>query len=217
MRAQPEHATAVGEEEHVAVRVRGRRVLDVVLVGGAARTDDALAAPVLRAIRVERHALDVPAVGEGDEDLLLRDEVLLVHLELVVTDLAAARIGEPPAQVGDLVLDDAVDQARVGEELLELRDLLDQLLVLLAELAALEPCQPSQAEVDDRLRLALGEAEALLEGRLRGLLVLRAADDRDRLVEVVEDDDQPFEDMGSVACGLQLVPRAARDHVAPVR
>src|SRR5579864_2533205 len=105
-------------------------------------------------------------MGEGDEDLLLRDEVFLVHLELVVADLAAPGIGESPAQVGDLVLDDAVDESRIGEQVLELSDLLDQLLVLLAELAALEPGQPSQAEIDDRLRLPLGELEALLECRL---------------------------------------------------
>src|ERR1019366_8029034 len=103
---------------------------------------------------------------------------------------AATWIGEPPAQVGHLVLDDAVDESRVGEQVLELGDLLDQLFVLLAELAALEPGQPSEAEVDDRLGLPFGEAESLLEGGLRGLLVLRAPDDRDRLVEVVEDDGQ---------------------------
>ncbi len=104
-----------------------------------------------------------------------------------MTDLAAPRIRKAPAQVGDLVLDDAVDEARVGEEILELRDLLDQLLVLLAELAALEPREASEAEVDDCLRLAFGEAESLLERRLRRLLVLGGADQRDRLVEIVED------------------------------
>src|SRR5580692_2486682 len=114
------------------------------------------------------------------EDLLLGDEVFLVHLELVVTDLAAPRIGKTPAQVGDLVLDDAVDQPRVGKKILELRDLLDQLLVLLAELAALEPREASEPEVDDRLRLAFGEAESLLQGGLRGLLILGGTDQRDR-------------------------------------
>src|ERR1700733_5687377 len=97
---------------------------------------------------------------ERHEDLLLRDEVLLVHLELVVADLAAPRIGETPAEVGDLVLDDAVDEARVGKEILELSDLLDQLLVLLAQLAALEPREASQPQVDNGLGLPVGEAES---------------------------------------------------------
>src|SRR5579864_6714085 len=105
-------------------------------------------------------------MGEGDEDLLLRDEVFLVHLELVVADLAAPGIGESPAQVGDLVLDDAVDESRIGEQVLELSDLLDQLLVLLAELAALQPRQPAETEVDDGLRLPFRKVEPLLQGAL---------------------------------------------------
>src|SRR5580658_10280904 len=108
---------------------------------------------------------------ERHEDLLLRDEVFLVHLELVMSDLAAPGIRETTAEVGDLVLDDAVDEPRVGEQILELRDLLDQLLVLLAELAALEAREASEAEVDDGFRLPFGETESLLQGGLSRLLV----------------------------------------------
>ena len=154
---------------------------------------------------------------EGHEDLLLRDEVLLVHLELVVADLAAPRVGEALPEPDDLLLDHAVDHSRVGEDVLQLGDLLDQLFVFLAQLPALEAGQPAEAEVDDGLRLPFGEAEALFQRGLRGLLVLRATDDRDRLVEIVEDDDQPFEDVRPVTRGLELVPGAPGHHVAPVR
>ena len=84
-------------------------------------------------------------------------------------------------------------------------DLLDQLLVLLADLAALEAGEAAEAQVDDGLRLTLGELEALLEGVLRGLLVLRAADDRDHLVEVVEDLDQALR-----GCARGRAPSPAR-------
>src|SRR5205823_7243691 len=93
-------------------------------------------------------------------------------------------------------------------------DPLDDLLVLLHDLIALEAGEATEPPVDDRLRLLLGEFEALLQAVLRGLLVLRLTDRLDDRVQVVEGDLEAFEEVGPVAGALELVARAARQDVA---
>ncbi len=54
----------------------------------------ALAAAALGAIGGDRHALDVAAMGDGDDHVLALDQVLDVLLELEVLDRGAARSPE---------------------------------------------------------------------------------------------------------------------------
>ena len=66
----------------------------------------------------------------------------------------------------------------------------------------------AQARVQDLLGLLIRELEALHQQRLR--LVL-AADDADHLVQIQEGDQQPIEDVQTLADLVQPVPQAARD------
>ena len=63
---------------------------------------------------------------------------------------------------------------------------------------ALETGEALETEVENRLRLDLGELEALLQAGARFIGVGRPADERDDLVEVVEGGEIALEDVGAL-------------------
>ncbi len=71
-----------------------------------------------------------------------------------------------------------------------------------------------EAHVEDRLRLLGRELESLYQPLPGGVGILRAADQRDHLVEVVERDQQALEDVGASLGPAQLELRAAGNHLA---
>src|SRR5918998_1299216 len=130
-------------------------------------------------------------------------------------------LGRPP-HPRELVDLEPVHLAPVGEEehvvvrrrdkeVLEVVDLLPQVLVLLLDLLPLHGGEPLQAQVQDRLRLALGELEVLHQVVARRLYAARPPDSRHHLVEVEERDQQPLEDVGPRLRPLELVLRPAGD------
>ena len=112
-------------------------------------------------------------MGQRHDHVLLRHQVFLVELHRPLeVELGAAGIPVLLLQLVQVVLDQAVDLGLVLQEVFEIGDPLDDLPVLLFDLAPLQAGQPSQPHVDDCLRLALGELEALLHPLLCLLFVL---------------------------------------------
>ena len=85
-----------------------------------------------------------------------------------------------------------------------------------ADLVGLERGEALEAHVQDRLRLDVGELEVLDQALLRLDRIGRAADEGDDRVEVVERDQQAFEDVGAGLGLAELVLGAANDDVALV-
>ena len=110
----------------------------------------------------------------------------------------------------------AKDAARVGQDVLELGDELDDREVLVLDLLALEGGQAGEPHVEDRLGLELGQVEARHEVRAGELDVGRFADRLDDRVEVVEGDLEAFEDVrpGAGLAEVELGPPA--DDLAPM-
>ena len=106
---EPVDLALVGEDQHVAVGGGDEEALHEVLVPGAgARL--ALAAAPLRAVEGDRVALHVAGVGDGDDHLLLRDQVLDRRARSASPcDLGAALVGELLLHLAQLV-DDHVQQ-----------------------------------------------------------------------------------------------------------
>ena len=207
---EPVAAAAVGEDQQVGVRVGHEQVLDEVLFLGP-RADHALAAAPLRAVGGDLLALDVAGVRDRDHHVLLLDGVLVADLALLAHDLGAPVVAVLLLQAPDLVLDDAEHLLRAGEDRPQPLDQLDDLEVLLLDLRALEPGQARQPHLEDGVRLDLAELELAHEALARGVHVLRAADQGDDGVEVVEGDLEALEDVGALL-GLGEVELGAAPH-----
>ena len=116
----------------------------------------------------------------------------------------------------ELLADDAVDPLLVAEDLAKLADPLLEVGVVVGEPLPLETRKRPQAHVEDRLGLDLGEGE-LLDQRLARLVGRRRAADRlDHRVEVVQRDQEAFEDVRAAHRVAQLVLEPPRDDLALV-
>src|SRR5690606_39045813 len=203
------------EEHEVVVGASGEEVLDPVLVLRL-HPHEATSAAALRAVRVDGQALDVARVGDGDDHLLVRDEVLDREVGAVADDLGAALVAVGAGYLAQLLLDDLEALLAALEDRAQLGDERADLGQLVLELLDLEAGQPREAHVEDRLRLAFGEPEALLEARVRGLRVRRALDQFDDLVDVVDGDLEPLEDVLALEGLGQVVLGPADDDLVAV-
>ena len=88
---------------------------DVVLVAQLG-PGHAAAAAALRAEGVGEDGLDVALGRQGDDELLVVDEVLDVHVAGIEGDLGAPLVGELLLHVGQLVLDHAPQHGLVAED-----------------------------------------------------------------------------------------------------
>ena len=145
----------------------------------------------------------------------MRSSSVISRLE-VVGDPRAPLAGVLLLQLGQLVLDDLADPGRVGEDVLELGDELDDREVLVLDLLALEGGQAGEPHVEDGLRLELGQVEPAHQVVAGVLDLVRLADGLDDRVEVVEGDLEAFEDVrpGARLGEVELGP--APDDLAPV-
>src|SRR3954452_8024492 len=155
-----EDAAAVGEEERPIVRAGNEQVLDSILLDRL-RADDALAAADLAAISGQWLALDVAARRDRDDDVLVRDQVLVGQLTVrIALDSCQSDAGVLRRELAQLVLDDREDTRRVRKDVLELGDELDRGEVLVLDLLALERCQTAQLHLEDGVGLNLTQLEA---------------------------------------------------------
>ncbi len=174
-------------------------------------------APLL-AIRRDRETLHVARARDRDDHVLLGDQILELELLLGGDDLGAALVALAVDRLDleQLLADQAVDARLVGEDGAELRDPLLEVGELVLDPLPLEAGQPLEPEVEDRLRLDLGELERLDQAGARLVRIGRCADERDHRVEVVERDEVALEDVGALLGLAELVLRAARDDLALV-
>src|SRR5207248_3651655 len=161
------------------------------------------------------YPLDVAAVRQGDDHVFLGNEVFFVELDgALEVQRRAAGVAVLLLEIAQVVLDEQHDLRLVLQEVFEIGDPLDDLLVLLHDLVALQASEAAQAHVDDSLRLPLRQLEALLQALLCGLLVLRLADRLDDRIQVVERDLEAFQEVSTIPCALEFVPRPTGDDVA---
>ena len=191
--AQPVDAPLVREEEHVIVRLRDEEVAHDVFALEVRDAGHAAPTAVLRAEGIDGDALDVAADGIRNDDVDVGRDLLDRDLVFGRLDGSTALVAKAFLKVERLVLDDLRDAARTAQNVVELRDCLDQRGVLVFDLLALEADQRPQAHIDDRLRLYLTEIEALRKALFGFVGGLAPAYDLDDFVDVVERDPVAFE------------------------
>ena len=124
-------APGVREEHQVIMRAGGEQVLDEVLVlfGGAfarGHADNPFAAAALGAIGADVRPLDQAGVGEGDDDPLVRDQVLDGDLAFVGHQIRHARRGVLLFDRQQLGLDDGQHPRFLRQDIEQVLDPLDQ-------------------------------------------------------------------------------------------
>ena len=167
----------------------------VVLDGGHAA--DSHAAAVLSLECVAAHTLDITHPGHRHDNILIGDQILVGQL-IVKSDLCAALIAVFVADQDDLFADDAEQLVVITENRLVLGDPCEKFFVLVLDLLPLQSGQGAQAHLDDRVRLNIGKIKAFHEFGFRNLDIFRTADDLDDFIDVIEGDQQTFQDMTAV-------------------
>jgi hypothetical protein len=120
----------------------------------------AAAAALLRAVFVERLALDVARVAQRHHHVLGCDQVLDLQVGAAHDDLAAALVAELALHLGQLVADDLRHPIGLGEDVEQVLDRGDDLAVLGEDLVLLQAREALQLHLEDALRLHVGEAIA---------------------------------------------------------
>ena len=187
-------------------------LLGVILLARG-HAHDALAAAVLAAVGRARDALDVAEVRQRHDHAVLLNEVFRVDFAVHQADLRAALVGVFRLDGQNLLADDSQHHLFVRQHGAQIRDGLFQLGVFLLQALALQTRQARQTHIQNRLRLFVGEGKALHELRLRLHRVRAVADDTDNLVDVVQRDQQAFQNVGARLGLVQIVARAAHDDV----
>ena len=129
------HLTKVGKEQHVIMGRSNKEVLDKIVLFER-NTLYALTAALLGAINLNRNALYVTCVSNGDNHILFGDKILDVQvLNILVRDLRAALIGVAVGNLTELISDNCQNLLLVGEKILvvgnikpELGDLVNKIL-----------------------------------------------------------------------------------------
>src|SRR5262245_17926004 len=211
---QPMHLAKIGEEEQVRMRRGDEEVLDDVLFLRL-HAGDALAAAALAAIRLHVRALDVTRARDGDDHLLVGQEVLDRQLGRLGHDLGTPRVAVLLLDGAQLFLDDPHELDVGGEDALELLDQLEDLFVLLDDLLPLQRRQTAQLHVEDRLGLDLAELQPPHQGLARGVGVRGLADDADDDVELLDRLAQAGQNVRALLGARQLVARPPGHDLAP--
>ena len=167
---------------------------------------DALAAAVLRAVGHRRNSLDKAAAAEGDHHSLMGDFFNGEVHDGLFADLGAAVIAVLGFELADFFFDQEEDLLRVGQQIFQVGDGLQDLGIFIQNLAALQVGQAAQLHIQDGLGLFLRQAEIGHQVLAGGFGRLRFADGLDDGIDMVQGNLQAFQDVspGFGLCQLKL-------------
>ncbi len=174
---------------------------------------NALAAALLGAIRLDRDALDVAGVGDGDNHVLVGDEVLNVEVLLGAGDLGATLVAELAGDLAHLLLDHAENLLLMRKQVLVVGNRAAQALELLLDLVALQAGQTAELHLKDGRGLFGAEPKALDEAAAGLGVRLRGADDGNDLVDMVEGHEVALKNVRAGLGLLEVEAGAAGHHV----
>ena len=212
---QPVAAALLREEHHRVVHGTDIHALDEVAIARAA----ALSSYSTTALGTElsqRGALDVAQMTQGNYHLVIGIEILGIELLGTGHDDAEAGSVKLLLDLNELILHDLAAQFIVGKDFVVVLDFLQQLVVFVAQVLLAQTRELSQAHINDGLGLKFIQVEAFLQVGLGLGGSLAALDDVYHLVNVVAGNDESLKDVGTLLGLLQVIARAADDHLMAV-
>ena len=190
-------------------------VLDEVLITSRTgfRTDTA--ARLLTEV-CQRRTFDVAEVRDGDNHIVVRIHILRVELGSHLHDLRLALVAVFLFDLDELCIDHVVTHLFAGEQFVQMCDQFLDLLIFSLQFVDTQAGEGTQTHIYDRFGLQVIEIESLLEIQLSVCRSTACADDLNHLVDVINGDDQAFQDMCFLLGFLQLEARTAGYHLHTV-
>ena len=198
------HLTKVGKEQHVIMGGSNKEVLDKIVLfeRNALNT---LAATLLGAINLNRNALYVACVSDGNNHILFSDKILNVQvLNVLVRDLCTALVGVAVGNLTELVSNNCQNLFLVGEKILVVGNIKPELGDLVNKILTCQAGKTTQTHLKDCFTLNLIQAKALVHALLCLSIILRAANDVDNLVDVINCGQKAFQNMDALLSLIQV-------------
>ena len=173
----------------------------------------ALAAAVLRLVRIGSYALNVAKVRHGNGHVLFLNDIVQVNIVRRGGNLRAPGVGIAAPYFQYFVAYYAAQLVFVGQYAFIIGGGLGQFRMLVVYLVPLESGQPCKAHIQYRLRLLFAQSEAFAQCRLSLRRVRAALYNLNNLVYIVQRYHQAFQYVQPFPCLIKVVLRAARYHV----
>ena len=155
-------------------------------------------------------------VGNRDDHIVISVEVFGIKFLSGVDDLTTALVSVLFLDLKELLADELSTKILICKECLEVLDFLHQSSVLFLQLLTLQASEGTQAHIHDGTCLNEREGKALHQLLDSFLRFAGCTDDTDYLVNIIDSDDQAFEDVDTLLSLAQLVLRTAIDHIVSV-
>ena len=152
----------------------------------AAATGFAYAATLLVTEVVERLALDIALMADGNNDVLLSNEVFNFHFRGIAGNFRAALVTEALLHIQQVFLDNVHNLMLICQHAFQPVDSLQHVGIFVFNLLALQTSQTLQAHVQNSLCLTLAQLEVIHEGSAGNISRRAATDGADNSVNIVE-------------------------------
>ena len=155
-------------------------------------------------------------MAERDHTGSVGDEILDVHLIRHGHDRGATGVAVFRLELGQVLLDQLEDLAGICQQPLQVGDALADAAVFLLDLVAFQPGELVEAHLQNGVSLLFAEQETGHQAGAGLVAIARLADGTDNFIEVIERDQEPFEDVLARLGLVEFEARAAGDHFEPV-
>ena len=190
-------------------RHRDELIDDIVLI--QRHTLDAAAATVLYLVGIGRNPLDIAVLRKRNNDILNRNQILIIHVADRIKNLCLARIIVFIADHAQLILENLIDPCLMGQNILQIRNFDQKILIFRLDLFTLQTGQAAELHIQNGLRLNLIQTEAAHQTRHSLIGILRITDRMNDRIQIVDRNPQTFQNMGTVLCLLQIKGRTSAD------
>ena len=174
---------------------------------------DSSSAPVLTAEVVIAHPLDITQLRHRDDDIPAFDQILDAHVIRGEANLCSSFIPEFLGDLQQFSSDHTEQFLLIGQNRRQPLNQLHQGSIFFLDLASFQTCQRPQAHIHNRLCLNIIQTKPLHQFCLRKRDALTSADDPDHFIDVVERNQQAFQDMSPLLCLVQIIPRPSGDDI----
>ena len=144
-------------------------------------------------------------MSNGDNHILFGDKILDVQvLNVLVRDLCTALVGVAVGNLSELISNNSQNLFLVGEKILVVGNIKPELGNLVNKILTCQAGKTTQTHLKNCFALNLIQAKALVHALLCLSIILRAANDVDNLVDVINCGQKAFQNMDALLSLIQV-------------